>query len=346
MLHRVLDSSLLFLLAGAAVYGQFKEVGAAPFPPAEAHQKIRSLLDDVNPSNRQQTAKTLVGWLVWYRDIADQEMIAEWRSDKRAGLGLVVDELGDARVGSEIAASWRQPGLSLLDAPMLEKLFTHFSDGAEIFVRDLLRNPDLSGNEAEAACRILIDLPERWRNSALQILPHYRNSAQPLLTQDLRTGDEDKMGRAQFFLRDLGWEVPGETNRPQPVRRRAAPAPATSTGSLPPRPRLSGPVESESIPSSQPEAVTLRPVQQPQARVSGAYNGAQSGTLSCIGTIPQNAEYVFRDLPPVPIRLDYDEKAWNARLAPGDVQTQRVILRNISSGPRKGCVVHWNVIQQ
>jgi len=161
MLHRVLDSSLLFLLAGAAVYGQFKEVGAAPFPPAEAHQKIRSLLDDVNPSNRQQTAKTLVGWLVWYRDIADQEMIAEWRSDKRAGLGLVVDELGDARVGSEIAASWRQPGLSLLDAPMLEKLFTHFSDGAEIFVRDLLRKPDLSGNEAEAACRILIDLPER-----------------------------------------------------------------------------------------------------------------------------------------------------------------------------------------
>ncbi len=45
------------------------------------------------------------------------------------------------------------------------------------------------------------------------------------------------------------------------------------------------------------------------------------------------------------MQLDYDTKTWEARLAPGDGQTQRLILKNKGSGPQKRCVVHWSVIQ-
>ena len=58
-----------------------------------------------------------------------------------------------------------------------------------------------------------------------------------------------------------------------------------------------------------------------------------------VGPIPQNAEYVFRDVPLVKMRLDYDTKNWDARLVPGEGQTQRLIVRNKSSGPQKRCVV-------
>jgi hypothetical protein len=76
------------------------------------------------------------------------------------------------------------------------------------------------------------------------------------------------------------------------------------------------------------------------------YNGVKSGTFeSSGGPIPQNAEYVFRDVPPMKIQLDYDSKIWEARLVPGAGQTQRLIVRNKSSGPQKRCVVHWSVVQ-
>jgi hypothetical protein len=75
------------------------------------------------------------------------------------------------------------------------------------------------------------------------------------------------------------------------------------------------------------------------------YSGAKSGTLECSGgPVPQNAEYVFRNLPLVKMQLDYDTKTWDARLAPGEGQTQKLIVRNKSSGPQKRCVVHWSVI--
>ena len=71
----------------------------------------------------------------------------------------------------------------------------------------------------------------------------------------------------------------------------------------------------------------------------------ESGTLECGGgPIPQNAEYVFRNVPLVKMQLDYDTKTWDARLAPGDGQTQKLIVRNKSSGPQKHCVVHWTVV--
>jgi hypothetical protein len=75
------------------------------------------------------------------------------------------------------------------------------------------------------------------------------------------------------------------------------------------------------------------------------YSGPRSGTLeSTAPLIPQNAEYVFRDLPLVKMQLDYNSKIWDARLVPGEGQTQRLIVRNKSSGPQKRCVVHWSVV--
>jgi hypothetical protein len=72
------------------------------------------------------------------------------------------------------------------------------------------------------------------------------------------------------------------------------------------------------------------------------YNGPRSGTLTCSGLIPQNAEFVFRDLPPIEMKFEYNSKIWSAQLQPGEGATQRLILRNISSGPQKKCIVHWS----
>jgi hypothetical protein len=49
-------------------------------------------------------------------------------------------------------------------------------------------------------------------------------------------------------------------------------------------------------------------------------------------------------VPLVAMLLKYDTSIWDAQLKPGDGQTQRLILRNKSSGPQKRCVVHWSVI--
>jgi hypothetical protein len=76
------------------------------------------------------------------------------------------------------------------------------------------------------------------------------------------------------------------------------------------------------------------------------YSGPRSGTLACSGgPIPQNSEYVFRDLPPVHLQLEYNRKIWEAKLEPGNGQTQRLILKNVGNGPQKKCVVHWTAIQ-
>jgi hypothetical protein len=75
------------------------------------------------------------------------------------------------------------------------------------------------------------------------------------------------------------------------------------------------------------------------------YSGPKSGTLTCTGApVPQNAEYVFRDLPLLTMRLEYDTKTWDARLSPGVGQTQKLILRNKSPSPQKRCEVRWTAI--
>lgn len=81
--------------------------------------------------------------------------------------------------------------------------------------------------------------------------------------------------------------------------------------------------------------------------LASRYDGPQSGTLESSGPpIPQNAEYVFRNVPPVKLQLDYNQKIWEAHFAAGDGRTQRLILKNISNGPQKRCVVHWTVIPE
>ena len=58
----------------------------------------------------------------------------------------------------------------------------------------------------------------------------------------------------------------------------------------------------------------------------------------------QNGEVVFERLPPTHLKLSYNADVWDARLAPGEANTQRVILRNKKPGTQKQCVVRWDVI--
>jgi hypothetical protein len=117
----------------------------------------------------------------------------------------------------------------------------------------------------------------------------------------------------------------------------ALPSPASPPTSVQPPP-AAAPAPIQPAPNPAPRTAPLAVAPQ-------SYNGAMSGTLECTGSpVPQNAEYVFRNLPPLKLQLDYDQKVWEARLAPGENQTQRLILKNKSSGPQKRCVVHWIVV--
>jgi hypothetical protein len=94
----------------------------------------------------------------------------------------------------------------------------------------------------------------------------------------------------------------------------------------------------KSVPS-QNEVPISRPLPPPAA----AYSGPMSGTLECDGhPMPQNAEQVFLNLPPVKLQLTYDASGWDASLVPNG-QTQKLILRNKKPGTQKKCAVHWNV---
>jgi hypothetical protein len=323
-------------------------VGPAPFPPAVAHQKIKALLEAVDPANRKQTIETLSGWLAWYRDAIDDELIAGWQKDTRANLPEVVQALADSRVATAIMQfSWREHRAAAFEpayAPMFGNLMTRFPESAQPFLDDLLRSrqtPDLSQPEAETVCRILLDMPDvgAWRQNALQILPHYRRVAESLLSQDLHGSDHEKSFQAQRWfaelkLADLKTDTPtAASQRPSPRTRPTLPRAAVDDNT---------PL-GDSARTPEPAPPPLPRAAVPAAPL--AYNGAKSGTLECTGNpIPQNAEYVFRNLPPVKMQLDYDTKIWDARLAPGEGETQRVILRNKSSGPQKRCVVHWSVI--
>ncbi len=323
---------------------QFKVVGPPPFPDAVARQKIRTLLENVNASNRQQTLDTISGLLAWYRDILDEELIAAWQGNGRATLTEVIAPLASARVASSVVEfSWRQGRQATLNptyAPLLEDLMFRYPDSAKPLLDDLLgAAPELTQAEAQAVCRILLDMPDTltWRRDALQILPHYRGIAETLLNQDLHGGDEEKSYRAQLWLKSLNGGVPGASSQPQSGRARRAPLspPAPADGSDP----VQTPVAIASARAPQPTLRAPAPLAPP------VYDGAKSGTLACTGgPIPQNAEYVFRNVPLLKMQLDYDTKIWDARLAPGEGQTQRLILKNKSSGPQKRCVVHWNAL--
>lgn len=350
LIFRILVPSacLALLVTGTTALAQFKVIGPPPYTPSVARQKIKALLEGIDPTNRQQTVDTLSGLLSWYRDIVDDELITAWKKDTRANLTEAMGPLADAKVASGIVQfSWREQRPTAFNpayASMFVNLMTRFPESAQPFLDDLLgpQTPDLSPPEAEAACRILLDMPDigTWRKSALRILPHYRRTAESLLAQDIHGDDREKSYRAQLWMSDLKMDAPGNLNEQQSPRRRLTSTRAAVNDSTPTgADRSPGPPAADSSPTRRALPAA------PAATAPATYNGAQTGTLECVGgPIPQNAEYVFRNVPMVKMQLDYDTKIWDARLAAGDGQTQRVILRNKSSSPQKRCTVHWSVV--
>ena len=89
---------LLLYTIGLPAGAQFKEIGPPPFSPAVAHQRIRTLLDGVEPSNRQQTIDKLNSLVPWFRNVLDEELAAGWQGDNRGRLLLLMEPLADASV--------------------------------------------------------------------------------------------------------------------------------------------------------------------------------------------------------------------------------------------------------
>ena len=343
----------VFLAIGTAAHAQFKEVGPPPYSPAVARQKIRTLIEKIDPGNPKPTVDALFGLVPWYRDTLDEELIAVWQGDGRANLTQVLEPLADARVASGIVEfSWRrqpQATFNLTYAPVLGQLMARYPDSAAPFLSDLLApgasgRPPLSPSVAEAVCRILLDMPDigTWKKSALQILPHYRQVAENLLAQDVHGADREKSYRAQTWLRELGGDEPG----PQITRRKPAPTPLPAAGATANGNPTATPAPSIRTVDGRPTLARADsdapPPTAPAAPPPSLNRQATSGKLQCGGgPVPQNAEYVFRNLPPGNLQLDYDTKTWEARLV-SEGQTQKLVLRNISSGPQKRCVVHWS----
>jgi hypothetical protein len=345
--------SLSILLAPVA-HAQFKEIGPPPFSKAVAHQRMRGLLDRVEPGNRDQTIDQLNRLVPWFRDVLDDEMVSAWQRDNRDRLLLVMEPMADPHVASAVVAfSWHSRTDATLNptyAPMLSHLMARYSDSGREFLSDLLApdRPQLGPLQEETVCRILIDMPDigSWSRSALQILPHYRATAERLLQQDSQASDSDKMYRARMWLAQLRGERTGAAEPPTPRRRTViSPAPGDTSGPI----LRPSPGAIPARPPAAPPAPPVQPADPPPPAattiVPRVYNGPTSGTLECTGNpVPQNAEYVFRNLPPLKLQLDYDHKIWEARLTPAQDQSQRLILRNISSGPQKRCLVRWSVV--
>jgi hypothetical protein len=337
---------LLLLAASMTAKAQFKTLGPPPYSATVAHQKIRALLEKIDPSNRQQTIATISGLLGWFRDVADEELIAAWKKDDgRENLPEVIEALADAPVASAVVEfSWRQrrqATFQLADAPMFGNLMLRFPDSAKPFLDDLLGSIDtpsgqpleLSEPEQYAVCRILLDMPDirTWRKDALQILPHYREVAETLLAADLNEGTPEQRNRASYWMADLKSNAPGAAGVQGP-RRSMQPSLSRSSGST-----SGGSTSAGRVPNPAPPAAQVAPTQP--------YGGAKSGTLECSGDpIPQNAEYVFPNVPTIGRKFEYDRKIWDVRLVPGEGDTQNLILRNKSSSPQKHCVVRWSVI--
>ncbi|HEY1755717.1 MAG TPA: hypothetical protein VGG72_10005 [Bryobacteraceae bacterium] len=312
---------LLFLAAAITGNAQFKAVGPPPYTATVARQKIKALVAKLDPANRQQSVTTISGLLGWYRDIADDELIAAWKKDEgRENLPDVITTLADARVAAAVVEySWRQQRqatFNLAYAPMLGNLMLRFPDSAKPFLDDLLGSGDavaaqpveLSEQEAYAVCRILLDMPDirDWKMNGLKILPRYREIAGNLLAADVNEGDRDKQYRAMRWIADL---------------KASAPPPAN--------------------------AQTGRRIMQPPASLPSATPSAdgKSGSLECTGDpIPPNGEYTFPNVLTVNRRFEYDRKIWDVRLTPGEGETHNLILKNKSARLQKNCVVRWSLI--
>ena len=293
------------VLCGAAS-AQFKAVGPAPFTPVVARQRIKALLGKLDSTNRQATITTMTGWLSWYRDIEDDELILAWKKDDgRENLADVITALADAKVGVAVVDfSWRQRREATFvppNTPMFTNLMLRFPESAKPFLDDLLAlpPPELMENVAFTVCRILLDMPdvEGWRKNASLILPHYREAAQTLLAADLAQGDQEKKYRAQVWMNVL----------------RPSPPASTGTGG---------------------GFSTRRGLDEPT-----------SGTLECSGdSIEPNAEYVFRNVTTAGRKFEFDRKIWDVRFVSRPGGGQDMVLTNKSSKAQRRCTVKWTVV--
>jgi TonB family protein len=128
---------------------------------------------------------------------------------------------------------------------MFEHLIARYADSARPFLSDLLASnpPVLSGPEAEAACRILLDLRDfgTWKESALHILPRYRRVAENLLAQDIQGNDQEKAYAAQRWLNDLKATDPASSTQPGSL---------ASAARAPPMPQAPRALDSASVPKA------------------------------------------------------------------------------------------------
>lgn len=344
----------LALLAGWTAQAQFKVTGPAPYTPAVARQKIKALVDKVDAGTQKQTVDTLTGWLAWYRDIIDDELIAGWKKDTRSKLADVIQPLADARIAAAVIDfSWREqrPAAFLpAYAPMFEDMLVRFADSGKPMLDDLIRAAaagaplDLSEANAETVCRILLDMPDigSWRKTAIQILPFYRQTAQLLLAVDVRGFPGEKRDRAQFWLYDprsplrenqQASAAPPFATRGETASNRSQPPPLATNNS---RPSL----------MTQPSAAEAQPPQQAPASAATPkpYNGPASGTLRCVGQpIQPNAEYSFEGLPNQRLRVEIDGKNWEGRIEGGPDNTQTLIIKNTAAKAQKSCTVKWSL---
>src|SRR5689334_17727819 len=148
----VLGLSLSLAPLGKA---QFKEVGPPPFSESVAHQRMRTLLDQVNSTNARETIDKLNSWTPWFRTVLDEELIAAWQRDSRQRLTVVMEPLADARVAAAVIDfSWRTRTDATLNpsyAPMFGQLMARYPESGATFVSDLLGStpPALSPLAAE-----------------------------------------------------------------------------------------------------------------------------------------------------------------------------------------------------
>lgn len=335
-----------------------------------ARARFRTLLQQVDTSNRQQTISTITSLLPWYRDLFDEELIAAWQKDSRANLPEVIRSLADARVAAGIIGfSWQQARAATFTpafAPMLGDLMARYSASARPMVDDLLgQTPALSTSEAEVVCRILIDMPDTdvWQRNARQILPRLQQAAEKVLDEDVRGVDQEKAYRAQVWLNYLRGSS-GRTPTQVGVSRSVSSQSVSGSRRLhvdgaqinPVEPDLPSPVAPDEAtlvprveappPSRQPAPPSLPaapPRQVEPAGPAAAYTGPASGTLECGAVeIPQNGEHVFSNLPPGKLQLEYDTKIWDARLTPAG-NGQRLILTNKRPGSQKRCTIRWRI---
>ena len=295
---------VVLLALGAVASAQFKAVGPAPYTPVVARQRIKALLGKLDSTNRQATITTMTGWLSWYRDIEDDELILAWKKDEgRENLVDVITALADAKVGVAVVAfSWRERREATFvppNTPMFVNLLVRFPESAKPFLDDLLAlpPPELTETEAFTVCRILLDMPdvEGWRKNATLILPHYREAAQTLLAADIAQGDQEKKYRAQAWMNML---------RP--------PSPPSASGGL----------------------TTRRGFDE---ATSGTLECSGDA-------IAPDAEYVFRNVTTARRRFEFDRKIWDVRFVSLPGGGQDMVLTNKSSKAQKRCTVKWTAL--